>query len=428
MRSLVDVVSGGQHWLNLSAPNRHHSQGMTTLEVWPLWSPSLCPKGNDLMQATDMPTVSRQVSRFAFLDALRGMAAISIVGFHLYQYEPSPENSQWFMPFLIEQCLIWGWIGVQFLLVISGFVIAYSFRDGRVTSGSVANFLIRRVVRLSPPYLVTLLLILLLHGIAVSLGWFPSPLDEPPSWRRVASHLIYAQDLLGFSNLSAGLWTVCIEIQFYVLFGVGLLVAQRVWPVVTNGQAAASPRVLVSLFSPLAVMSLFVWCNQPALEHYVFYFFGLFFMGMVTWWVLDGRIPHGWYWATVGFFVARLLWQWKSEVMIGLIASLTIFSVGRSGHLHDWLNFRWLQYLGKISYSLYLIHYAVSHVVTQVGWALLNGSPSPPLAAACLAIAMASSIVAAHFLYVWVEAPSMRWAARLKPATSGFDARKEQAV
>ena len=379
------------------------------------------------MPVTDTATASRPTSRFAFLDALRGLAAISIVGFHLYRYEPSPENSQWFIPFLIEQWLFNGWTGVQFLLVISGFVIAYSFRDGRVTGGSVANFLVRRLIRLSPPYLVTLLLILLLHGIAVSLGWFPSPLDEPPSLGQVASHLIYAQDLLGFPNLSAGLWTVCIEVQFYVLFGVGLLVAKRICPVVTNGKTAVSPRVLACLFAPLAAMSLFDWCNQLALEPYLSYFFGLFFLGMVTWWTLDGRIPHGWYWTTVGVFVARLLWQWKPEVMIGLIASLAVYAAGRSGHLHDWLHFRWLQYLGKVSYSLYLIHYAVNHVVTHVGWAMLGGSPSPPLAAACLAVAMASSIVAAHFLYVWVEAPSTRWAGGLKPATSGFEAQKEQA-
>ena len=379
------------------------------------------------MPVTDAPAAKSPTSRFAFLDAQRGLAALSIAGFHLYRYEPTPENSQRFVPFLIEQWMLNGWIGVQFLLVISGFVIAYSFRDGRATVGSVANFLVRRVIRLSPPYLVTLLLILLLHGIAVSLGWFPSPLDEPPSWGRVASHLIYAQDLLGFPNLSAGLWTVCIEMQFYVLFGVGLLAALSVCPVVSEGRAAASPRVMVGLFAPLAVMSLFDWCGRPDFEPYIIYFFALFFLGMVTWWTLDGRIPRGWYWVTVGAFVARLLWRWKPEVMLGLIASLAIFTAGRRGHLHDWLNFRWLQYLGKISYSLYLIHYAVIHVVTHVGWALLGGSPSPPLAAACLAVALACSIAAAHVLYVCVEAPSTRWAARLKPATSGFDARQEPA-
>ena len=379
------------------------------------------------MQATDMPTVNRPVSRFAVLDALRGLAALSVTSYHINRYEPSPMNSRAFLPFVVEQWLLNGWIGVQFLLVISGFVIAYSFRDGRVTCGSVLNFLVRRVVRLSPPYLVTLLLVLMLHEIAVSFGWFPSPLDEPPSWGRIASHVVYSQDLLGFSNLSAGLWTICVEVQFYVLFGAGLLVIASACPSVVNGLPAANLRRLMCLFAPLAVMSLFDWCNEPDLDSWVIYFFSLFFLGMVTWWVLDGRIPHGWYWATVGVFVARLLWQWKPEVMLGLIASLAIYTTGWSGHLHDWLNFRWLQYLGKVSYSLYLVHYAVAHVVMHVVWAALGGSPSPMLAAASLAVALLSSIGVAHLLYVWVEAPSARWAARLKTATSSLDAPKEQA-
>ena len=163
-------------------------------------------------------------------------------------------------------------------------------------------------------------------------------------------------------------------------------------------------------------MSLFDWCNQEALEPYVIYFFHHFFLGMVTWWAVDGRIPRGWYWATVLVWLARLLWVWKPEVVCGLTASLAIFAAGSSGHLHDWLNFRWLQYLGKISYSLYLIHYAVSHVVMYLGWTLLGGTPSPPQAVACLALALASSIAAAHVLYVCVEVPSTRWAARLKHA------------
>ena len=370
------------------------------------------------MGVTNAPAASRPASRFAFLDALRGLAALSLAGYHIARYEPSPMNSQAFVPFVVEQWLQNGWVGVQFLLVISGFVIAYSFRDGRVTCGSVANFLVRRVIRLTPPYLVTLLLVLLLHALAKSWGWFPSPLDEPPSWGQVASHLAFVQDVLGFDNLSAGLWTVCVEVQFYVLFGAGLLVAVSARPSATNGQVAASPRVLMGLFAPLAVISLFHSCTQPELEPWVIYFFGLFFLGMVTWWVLDGRIPHGWYWVTVGVFVARLLWQWKPEVMLGLIASLAIYTAGRSGHLHDWLNFRWLQYLGKVSYSLYLVHYAVAHVVTHVAWAALGGSPSPMQATACLAAALASCIGAAQLMHAWVEAPSSRWTARLKPAAS----------
>ena len=378
--------------------------------------PILSTGGRVLEQVTDTPAAVSPTSRYAFVDGLRGLAALGIAGYHLYRYEPEPQASRLVMPFLIEQWALFGWIGLPFMLVISGFVIPLSFRDGRATCRSVANFFVRRLVRLSPPYFVTLLIVVLLHEIHASFGWFPSPLDEPTSWTRVTSHLIYAQDLLGYPNLSAGMWTLCIEVQFYALFGVGLLAARFVRPVVTDGQAAADPRVVVGLFAPLAAVSVFGWCANPDLDPYVIYFFHHFFLGMVTWWALDGRIPRCWYCVTAGVWLGRVVCVWKPEIMCALIASLAIFTAGRNGHLHDWLNFRWLQYLGKISYSLYLIHYAVSHVVTHVGWSLLGGSPTPPQAAACLAVALASSIAAAHVLYVCVEVPSTRWSARLKPA------------
>ena len=379
-----------------------------------------------MTKVTDMPTAGSPAARYSFLDGLRGLAALSIAAFHIYRYEPMPRPSRECLPELIQYWTVYSWVVLPFMLVISGFVIPLSFRDGRGTVRSVANFFVRRLVRLSPPYFLTVLIVLLLHWIAVWTGWFQSPIDEPPAVGRVASHFFYAQDLLGFANLSAGMWTVCIEVQFYALFGVVLLVARWLRPIVTDGQAAADPRVMVGLFAPLAVMSVFDWCVRPELDPYVIYFVNHFFLGMVTWWALDGRIPRCWYWVTVGVWTGRLLCVWKPEIMCALIASLAIFTAGRNGHLNDWLNFRWLQYLGKISYSLYLIHYGASHVVTAIGWRLLGGSPTPQQAAVCLVAGLAASIVAAHVLYVFVEVPSTNWAARLKPAASGNKTPKEQ--
>ena len=89
------------------------------------------------MQVIEMTSTHQPASRFAFLDALRGLAAISIMGYHAYRYEPAPQASEVFLPFLVEQWLQYGWIGVQFLLVISGFVIAYSFRGGEVRTAAL---------------------------------------------------------------------------------------------------------------------------------------------------------------------------------------------------------------------------------------------------------------------------------------------------
>ncbi|RPI82832.1 MAG: hypothetical protein EHM42_09040, partial [Planctomycetaceae bacterium] len=78
------------------------------------------------------------------------------------------------------------------------------------------------------------------------------------------------------------------------------------------------------------------------------------------------------------------------------------------------LNWNWLQYLGRISYSLYLIHFPVSHVVTTLAERSLGTHPSSIASAIALAAALAASIAAAHVLYTFVEGPSVRLAARFR--------------
>jgi peptidoglycan/LPS O-acetylase OafA/YrhL len=75
---------------------------------------------------------------------------------------------------------------------------------------------------------------------------------------------------------------------------------------------------------------------------------------------------------------------------------------------------RWLQYLAKISYSLYLIHYPVSHVLTWFGWQCFDNSPTPLQGTLILTGCLVVSIAAAHVLYMTVERPSVRLADRLK--------------
>ena len=86
--------------------------------------------------------------------------------------------------------------------------------------------------------------------------------------------------------------------------------------------------------------------------------------------------------------------------------------MGRRGHLGDWLTWRPLQYLGRISYSLYLIHYATSWVVVSIGCSL---TPNNPKAAVLwMAGGVVASIGAADLFYRCVEAPSLRLVKRLK--------------
>lgn len=395
--------------------------------------------------------------RSTFIDALRGIAAFSVACYHITRYPPLAPIARDFIPELLLRWFDHGWMGVQFFFVISGFVIAYSVREARVTPGYLANYALRRAIRLDPPYWTIIALVLVLHFLMNLHPEFDSPLDVPEkleaglSWQLVASHLVYLQNILslfnrrggvfgysGYENLSAGFWTLCIEVQFYLLYVSGLGIAQRFPARNRRSPADAGSVGLLTVFGPLAVMSLFVWNTDPkpgvavwwnlfvagpAGDMWITRFFCMFFFGAAAWWTLDGRIPRVLFWLYGAALLSRILLQvrdegWSDNLTIGLsaafVAGTSIYTAGLRGRLGSWLNVGVLQYLGRISYSLYLIHFPVSHVVTTFGAQVTGQSPSPAVATMWLVLALAASLAAAHLLYLFVEAPSVRFAARFK--------------
>jgi len=178
--------------------------------------------------------------------------------------------------------------------------------------------------------------------------------------------------------------------------------------------------MVLPVFAPLAVASLFFFNLDHRYENWIVYFYSMFFLGALVWWTLERRTPQWVLWAYVLVILARLQHVWGVEIAIALWAGITIYVVGRLGHLTDWLTWPPLQYLGRISYSLYLVHYPVSHVVVWTGHRLTGDAPLWAVGWTVLAVGL--SIAAAHALHVWVEAPTARLAARLKqPALPAAD-------
>ena len=372
--------------------------------------------------------------RSTFIDALRGIAALGVACYHITRYEPAPQPAREIIPGALAFVFDHAWIGVQVFFVISGFVIAYSLRSARITPGYFANYALRRSIRLDPPYWITILFVLLLHAVLhLHLG-FDSPLDIPSklepdlSWSLVGSHLLYLQNILGYDNLSAGFWTLCIEVQFYLLYVAGLGLAQRLPSRNKRSSADAGTAGLIVVFLPLAILSLFEWNRTQGgisvhpNDMWIIRFFCMFFLGASAWWALDGRIPSVLFWIYAAAYAGRIVMQgiaegWSDDLTVGLSAALaagvSTYVAGRLGRLGTWLNVPPLQYLGRISYSLYLIHFPMSHVIMILGYEVW-GVSTPAGGALWLILALVASVAAAHVLYTFVEAPSVRLAARLK--------------
>jgi peptidoglycan/LPS O-acetylase OafA/YrhL len=354
--------------------------------------------------------------RFQFVDALRGLAALMVAAYHISRYGPLAHAAEQQWPDAVRLALKHGWIGVQIFFVISGFVIAYSLRNARATPGFIGQFAVRRSLRLDPAYWATILLVLLLSTLLPESFAEPASAD-PLSIGQLATHLGYLQNVLGYENLSVGFWTLCIEVQFYLLFVVLLGVAQ--WSAGCGpGGDRACYRRLLAVFGPLAVASLFYFGRQRGTDAWLVHFFSMFFLGMLVCWSLEGKIARGWLWAFAALMAASLAIHWTLDITVALVAGLSIYLVGRVGHLHDWLSARPLQYLGRISYSLYLIHYPTSCVITAIGYQATGDASGP--AALWLMVSLTASLGAAHLLYLLVERPSLELSRRIGSANGSW--------
>ncbi|HEV2969640.1 MAG TPA: acyltransferase [Pirellulales bacterium] len=358
-------------------------------------------------------TVEASGQRFAFVDALRGLAALGVAAFHIYHYGPLPELAATVVPKPLDFALHHGWAGVQMFFVISGFVIAYTLRGARITPSYLGNFALRRSLRLDPPYWFTIAFVIGLYAITSSMFDIDDGLmDDAPTWDQVLAHVFYLQNILGYQNLSAGFWTLCIEVQFYILFAVLLGFAQRLTAHCSDRAEGAHWLPLILTFAPLAVASLFWFSLDRDNTDWVVHFFAFFFLGALAWWTLEGRTPKLAFWAYVAAILMRQQIEWTLDMRIALITGVAIYGVIQTGRSQRWLNFGWLQRLGKISYSLYLIHYPISWIITTLGYELTGDSAVA--AAFWLVLSLAASIGVAHALHLAIEGPAIRFARRLK--------------
>ncbi len=365
------------------------------------------------------PTLSPPVSsgRFVFLDALRGLAAMVIAMHHIdhHDYGPLPAVADAVLPEWIPLAIFRGRLVVQIFLVISGFVIAHSLRYARVTPEMAGRFVLRRLLRLGLPYWTIIFVVLTMDTLAPRLGWPPPNTPQPPA-AQVVAECCFLQDILGFGGTSTGLWFVSIEVQFTLLF-IALLWAAQQLPHGNRTAGAQDWRPLLAVFLPLAALSLFL-CNVDIFgihadnDAWVSYFFGTFFLGIVTAWALGGVVPRWAFWLYLAVAMSRLALVPTAQTAVAIGATVTIYGVGRAGKLDCWLGAAWLQYLGWLSYSLFLVHYPVSHIVTSVGYRLTGDAPYA--AVGWMVLALAVSLPTAHLFCVLVEAPASGLASRLK--------------
>lgn len=330
--------------------------------------------------------------RFEFIDGLRGLAALSVVLFHLHVAIDHLIPSAF--PSYLSQIFSFGYLGIQIFFVISGFVIAYSLRDIHINFAYFFNFFIKRSLRLDPPYWIVLGLTLLLAWVANLT--FKSSEFYPFTPLQILYNFFYLPDLMQVPLIVPVAWTLCIEFQFYIFFVFLGFLLQRL--------PLASPLALaiwtgLSIFSLLQNTSLAIVPIKPVtfIPHWY-----SFFLGCCTCWSILGKVNKKFLLLNYGIIALGSLWTTTPHASISLATALLIsFAYFQEG-LHRYLSQKIFQYLGTISYSLYLIHWPVGMKLVHTGHKLISSNAVFLL----FILSLLLTLLFADLFYRLIERPS----------------------
>jgi len=333
--------------------------------------------------------VNKQKHYLIGLDALRAIAALSVCLYHC---------TGGMLPKLIvpaaKQAFSCGYLGVSIFFVISGFIIPYSLVGKNYQVTGIFAYLKKRIVRITPPAYVSLLLIIgqwyfidkfINHGTQytgnLTIG-------------QLINNLLFTIPFTHYGWISTLFWTLSIEFQFYFFIG---LVFNRLF----NNDCLAW---FAGIYVLVAMTTLLPGTHALGFLHYT----TLFALGGLALLWQQQRMGLPTYLGFLLLFTGLAYWQLGLyNAIVGLGTALAINAI----------TFRIpiLSALGQMSYSLYLMH---GIIATTAEFALIKlvapttDARKLALMAACLLLAIGGSFL----FYTFVETPFLRLANSARPS------------
>ncbi len=367
--------------------------------------------------------MSAPVRRLDFLDSIRAVAILFVLGFHAMVasvgLDRLPWNG-WFPDFSAQPALTWlypltmGWIGVPIFFAVSGFCIHLSHRQSG-ESGFKAFFL-RRAFRIYPPYLVALVLFAIVFPLT------RLDLAAAPGRWQLGAHagLFHNLSSTWFFGINPSFWSIAVEAQLYLIYPLLLALVRRLdW---TKSLALLAGielgiRLATGLWSLTAEHVLPRMLTDGPLAYWFSWAMGAHVAEMM----LQGRktalarVPSI-VWVLTALFCAHL--KPLSPLTFPLVAVGTAMWISRrigqptSDGVSSGL--RIFRSVGLWSYSIYLFHQPI------VAWIANKARTLGPVrgdglwvALAAVSLALPPLILLCGLAYRWLEVPSGRLGKRL---------------
>ncbi len=299
-------------------------------------------------------------SRIAALDGLRGVLAMIVVVAHYFGEVPHGFAAVTF-----------AWVAVRIFFVLSGFLMARIILENLANPGFFKTFYIRRACRTLPVYLVLLAIVFGAAHLLHDAPWMRTD-RILPLW----SFLTFTQ---GFAMVAAGhygtdwltpSWTLTVEEQFYIIAPlICLATPRRYLLAVLAGFVALSIGFRVFAFEAGVIPPMAGMVLLPGAMHAMF-------LGMIGALLLEKKSidwPRHEVWLRVApiaclsvvlalkMFDAKggRLFEQIGVPLVSVAGMLYLMAIVRDVPEAQRLRAKGLRVLGRLSYSIYLLHMPV---------------------------------------------------------------------
>lgn len=353
-----------------------------------------------------------EVRKYDYIDAIRGLAILGVVLVHSSQ-NIKPVSS-FFVRLMNE-----GAAGVQFFYVASAITLCMSWSlRGSSELNPIKNFYMRRFFRIAPLFYTAIFFYIALYGFSPSY-WAPNGID----WWFLPVTVLF---LHGFhpetiNSVVPGGWSIAVEMTFYFLFP---FIFKYIKTVLSCAVA-----IFISLtlqrYNVMLSNALFSYSSENAYILHNFMILNIvsqlpvFLSGVLAYKVIIGKglLDRDSVFICSFFFLLLMIeFIYPSQsfvphhVVSGFVFS--IFAVFLSFFpLRVFVNGLFV-FLGKLSFSIYLVHFSVLHFFRYVGLTDLieDGNLRSFV---FFFIVMLTSVFFSYFTHRFIEIPGINFGRKL---------------
>jgi peptidoglycan/LPS O-acetylase OafA/YrhL len=345
-------------------------------------------------------------TRLEGLDALRGMAALSILLFHCIRLRMLIPNDE--TPMFIKLL----YVGVPLFFCISAFSLCAGYYGRLWTVGQIATFYKRRYLRIAPLFYVMAAVWVLI------MSWLYQ------TWRipALSDILLNLTFLFNFAPAKAASlvpagWSMGVEALFYVAFPLLVFLIRGLWQAVCALAVSIGVAIVAgAALAPLAQSySWYSVATQAPFFVAGILLFHAFERLKATPWRSEAAI------ALIGFTLVAVcgvalfgvdlvnLWGFKAGPhLIGLCLMPLVLAFALKPV--SFLVNRATVFMGKISYGVYLIHPAVITMVARpIQDARKDVISQWPMLFVVIGVTFIVTVIFASMSYYWLERPIMNW-------------------